>query len=199
MERQIRIAEGKIETFDQEGWKEISKPAALREVQSWTPARSNQLVLKCRRLDKKIADYTFHYPREGGEEVPVQVGMHSVYVDPKKFGKHNKGFRIVESDPRPGKGDGSEGTIYPVLFEVEEVISFIERAPADPKFVFWVQTERWITTHKSMSGLELKHFVRIPANYSCRQERPEEAEIMDGQSVDLTCSPRFIFVPPANY
>jgi hypothetical protein len=200
MERQIRFVDGRIELFDQGEWRGISKPAALLEVQGWTPARSNQLVLKCRRLDRKTADYIFSYPRMGRDEVPLQVGPHSVSVDPKKFGKHNTGFRIVEHDPRPGNGNGDEqGTMYPVVFEVEEVVSFIERPPVEPEYTFHVQTERWTTKLKSMGGLELKHFVRIPANYSCRQEKPEEAEILDEQSVDLTCGPRFIFVPPASY
>ncbi len=67
------------------------------------------------------------------------------------------------------------------------------------EYVFWVQTERWVTEHKSMSALALKYFVDVGANYSCHQEHPVKAELSDDHAVDLTCEPRFIFVPPANY
>ncbi len=67
------------------------------------------------------------------------------------------------------------------------------------KYVFWVQTERWETERKSMSVPELKAFVKVGSSYSCRQEKPSKAEFSNLQSVDLTCEPHFVFVPPAHY
>ncbi len=66
-------------------------------------------------------------------------------------------------------------------------------------YVFWVQSERWETEHRSMSVLALKYFVKVGLNYACHQEHPVETVLADDHSVDLTCEPRFIFVPPANY
>jgi hypothetical protein len=200
MEKQVRLTPGGMVQVLRDGvWTEVSKADAVKEVQGWIPARSDQLVLRCRRTDKEHADYIFCYPSPENKEVPLDVGGLWIYADPEQFGKRHTGFRIIERDPRPGKGDMSGGTIFPVFFEVTEVLSVIEKPPAPKLYAFQVQEERWTTTHKSMSALELKHFVRIPANYSCHQEHPVKAVFMDNQAVDLTCSPRFIFVPPANY
>ena len=74
-----------------------------------------------------------------------------------------------------------------------------EQRAAPGEFIFWVQSERWTTTDRSMNVAVLKHYVRMPANYSLRLMSSIDTHIPDDRSVDLTCEPHFIFIPPANY
>ena len=84
------------------------------------PYKYDCLTLKAKRVNGADCEDPYIFTYKGDKTIRIAVkGTFSVNVLPKQIGKWLVPFRIVESDHRCGPG----GTMFPVLFEVIEIIA----------------------------------------------------------------------------
>ena len=69
------------------------------------------------------------------------------------------------------------------------------------RFEFWADGRQFFSAHRSLRVDQLRFLVGAASNRNCVQERPPDLVPIgdDGQPIDLTQCPRFLFLPNATY